>query len=205
MADDMRLMKLFLLCLGWLSCSLALGLVQAAHADVMNDAVIQQLKSCNRACISEAEKCTKSPGLNHAYCDTHEISCVASCQSCIKNFASCMTVADHAMAFCQNVFNACLDEKLNANRSREHIPIVFKGGDGLSFDAPVIIEGILSEQETSLAENLWMSRNHPTWRKGKPAQVKQRGRIFHKIDCRAEDGPRTVWFDVTAAFEKAPQ
>jgi len=202
---DMRLTGLFLFCVTLLGFALATNFVSVVHADVMNDVILQQLKSCNRACISEAEKCTKNPGLNHSYCDTHEISCVASCQVCIKNFANCMNVSDQAMSFCQNVFNACLDEKLNANHAREHIPIVFKGGNGLSFDTPVIIEGILSEQETGLAENLWMSRNHPTWRKTAQAIVKQRGRSFDKIDYKAEDGSHTVWFDITAAFEKTPE
>jgi len=194
----MRVTELFLLCFSFLSMSI---LNLAAFADVMNDAIVAQLRSCNRACISEAEKCTKNPGLNHAYCDTHEITCVASCQTCIKSFSSCMTISEQATSFCQNVFNACLDEKLNANHSREHVPIVFKGGDGLSIDTPVILEGVLNEQETSLAQNLWMSRNHPSWRKGAQTQVKQRGRILDKIDCKAEDGAHTVWFDITAAFK----
>ncbi len=183
-----------------LSVIIALG--SFAVSSVFADDISRELKGCSRSCLSESDKCLSQAGVGQAFCDTHEISCASSCRACIAGFTSCMDIADHAVSFCQNVFAGCIDEQLNANASRAHTAVLFKGGDGKSLATAVVIEGALSDPETILAEDLWMYRHHPLWEQTGQTLSRIERRIIHKIEYQSDQGAQTIWFDITSDYGK---
>jgi hypothetical protein len=83
----------------------------------VNQLAKTQLKSCQQMCMSEGQKCM-GRGAADAFCDKRETGCISSCAACITSFSLCMKAGDQTVAFCQDPFNACLEEKLSASEPR---------------------------------------------------------------------------------------
>jgi hypothetical protein len=161
-----------------------------------------QLRSCHKVCFTEGEKCATQDNSKEPVCNTLEIGCVASCDGCIGGFAACMTNADKTPRVCQNSFDACLEQKLTASRSRARPQIAFTGGDGQSRETAVVIEGAMDEFEGLMAENLWAIRHHPQWVKHDQALIASDGKHFDKINYQSSDGTHTIWYDVSGFLGK---
>jgi len=161
-----------------------------------------QIQSCHRLCVKGGESCLSQAGGTEPYCDTLEIGCVSGCDACIGIFDECIKSEDQTPRFCQSAFDDCLEQKLTAARSRARPQITFKGGDGLSRNTAVIIEGALTKSEGILAESLWIARHHADWRKQGQVLVSQDGRTFDNITYRAAEGSHLIWFDITGFLGK---
>jgi hypothetical protein len=174
----------------------------AAAQNGSKDPVRLQARTCYQTCFTEGEKCLGQQGAKEPFCNTREIGCVASCKACVVSFAGCVKVADQTASFCQESFAACLEEKLDASGSRDRALIAFQGGDGLSQESAVVIEGAQDESEGISAEDLWTARHHPGWRKSAQALLSSGERAFDRIDYEAQDGHHMIWFDITGFFGK---
>ncbi len=161
-----------------------------------------QIQSCHKLCVKGAEACLAQAEATEPYCDTLEIGCVSGCDACIGTFDTCINSDDKTPRFCQSTFDDCLDHKLTASRSRARPEIVFRGGDGLSRETAVVIEGAMNESEGVLAESLWVERHHQGWRKRDQALMVSDGKHFDDIHYVAADGPHAIWYDITGFFGK---
>jgi len=161
-----------------------------------------QIQSCHKLCVKGAEACLAQAGGTEPYCDTLEIGCVSGCDACIGIFDTCIKSDDQTPRFCQGAFDECLEQKLTASRSRARPQITFKGGDGLSRETAVVIEGAQGESEGSLAESLWVARHHQGWRKRGQTHLSLEDTDFDNVTYGAADGSHLIWFDVSHLFRK---
>ncbi len=165
-------------------------------------AASMQLQSCHKVCFTEGEKCVTQPNGKEPFCNTLEIGCVSACAACIGGFSACSNNEDRTPRFCQTTFDTCLEQKLDASRARARPQIAFNGGDGLTQQTAIVIDGALGEFEGIMAENLWVARHHPQWRKHDQALIAADGKHFDKIGYDAPDGAHTVWYDVSGFLGK---
>jgi hypothetical protein len=90
----------------------------------VNVLVKSQLRGCLQMCASETKNCLDQQDTSvpretkERFCNTADIGCTAGCSDCIGIFASCMKSGDQTIHFCQDPFNACLEQKFNASSPR---------------------------------------------------------------------------------------
>jgi hypothetical protein len=142
------------------------------------------------------------PGNSEPFCNTLEIGCVAACGACVGGFSLCVSDENKMLKFCQNQFNTCLEGKLTASRSLARPQIAFKGGDGLSQETAIVIDGAMNEFEGIMAESLWAARHHVDWRKRDQSLIAAGAKHFDQINYEAADGRHTIWYDITGFFAK---
>ncbi len=155
---------------------------------------------CARACAAQNKQCEEKERATQV-CDTRYIGCYIDCTGCVGQFASCMRKADADAKACNDTFIACARTSLQARRD-DRKPIRFTGGDGSSRQTAIVIEGARNEVEGINAENLWVLKHQPSWRKAHQSLIQAGSRAFDAIEYEAPDGKHTLWFDITSFFGK---
>lgn len=81
--------------------------------------------------------------------------------------------------------------------------LVFEGGDGSSIEQAVVIKNAKDEMEGVDAEDKWVRKIHPGWRKGAQALMSDNGKSYDRIDYTTPKGEtKTLFFDITGFFGK---
>lgn len=79
--------------------------------------------------------------------------------------------------------------------------ITYAGGNGLSPDTAVVIQGAASSADIVAAERRWIRENHPNWEMGDQALLTERGRKYDRIEYMSPNGEKTtLYFDITSGF-----
>ncbi len=156
---------------------------------------------CARACAAQNKQCEEKERASQPVCDTRYIGCYIDCTGCVGQFGRCMRQADADAKACNDAFIACARTSLQARRD-DRKPIRFTGGDGSSRQAAIVIDGARNEVEGINAENLWVLKHQPGWRKAHQSLIQAGSRAFDAIEYEAPDGKHTLWFDITSFFGK---
>jgi len=79
--------------------------------------------------------------------------------------------------------------------------VTYSGGDGLSFETAVLIEG--ATRATGIqAEYAWLAQQYPGYRRGIQALTKFNGRMYDIIEIRTADGAsKRIHFDITGFWK----
>ena len=81
--------------------------------------------------------------------------------------------------------------------------LVFEGGDGSSMEKAVVIKNAKGEEEGVAAEDKWIKKVHPGWKKGAQALLNDNGKNYDRIEYATAKGEtKTIFFDISDFFGK---
>jgi hypothetical protein len=106
----------------------------------------------------------------------------------------------HTLRFILNAVCAITLCSLVATTS--YAEISFGKGKGTSVGTAVVILGAENTIDGIGAENRWIKKNMPGWRKSGQSLVEYKGRMYDVIEIKKSGKTREVYFDITDFFGK---
>ncbi|HEY8212709.1 MAG TPA: hypothetical protein VIG36_01040 [Methylocystis sp.] len=185
--------------------SLALGGFCAARAAPTNapppSTVEEAHRACQQACWAVRGLVSASRNGSESMGDSVALTCLNACFKCLLQYRRCaQSGASSAQPECVNGFGQCHKQAF-AERLKSKPLVSFDGGDGHSRETAVKIVGAANSLEGVPAEDFWIQRKHPGWRKKDRRLVNDSG-IYDVIVYDTPNGPQTVWFDVKEFYVK---
>ncbi|MGD9543985.1 MAG: hypothetical protein AB7F41_13775 [Methylocystis sp.] len=133
--------------------------------------------------------------------DSVALTCLNACFKCFLQYRSCgQSGAGSAQSECVDGFHRCHKQAL-VERLKAKPLVSFAGGDGQSRETAVKIVGAANSLEGVPAEDFWIRRKHPGWRKRNRRLVNDGG-VYDVIVYDTPNGPQTLWFDIREFYVK---
>jgi hypothetical protein len=80
--------------------------------------------------------------------------------------------------------------------------ISYTGGDGLSVEHAVVINGATGEGDGVKAEYTWLRQHYQAYRLLRQGLRNENGRAYDEMDIATPEGNRSVFFDITSFYGK---